>query len=241
MASYTYSIIIPAYNEQVWLPKTIMSARKAMESLNVSGELIVVDNNSNDNTAAIANYYGAEVVFEPFNQISRARNAGSRYARGKYLIFLDADTILSKELLRMAVERLSTGKCCGGGALVGFNETIPKIIRWGVRMWNGFSETYGMAAGCFIYCTRKGFNGVGGFSEDVYASEEFRFSNKLKAWGAKRNLGFEIIKHPFIITSARKLQWFSPVELILVLLIGTLPFAARSRSLCSFWYRRPPR
>ena len=140
----TYSIIIPAYNEQVWLPKTIISVRKAMAAVKMDGELIVVDNNSNDNTAAIANYYGAEVVFESINQISRARNTGARHSRGKFLIFLDADTLLSEELLLSALEQLSSGKCCGGGALVGFNEAIPKIIRWGVRFWNGFSKDYGM-------------------------------------------------------------------------------------------------
>jgi glycosyltransferase involved in cell wall biosynthesis len=237
----TYSVIIPAYNEQVWLPKTIISVRKAMETVKMDGELVVVDNNSNDNTAAIAHYYGAEVVFEPINQISRARNTGTRYSRGRFLIFLDADTRLSKELLQMAINRLSTGKCCGGGAFVGLDEPIPKIIRWGLHIWNRFSLAYGIAAGCFIFCTREGFEGIGGFSEKVYASEEFWFSKKMKAWGTKRSMGYEIIEKPSIVTSARKLQWFSPIELILILLIGTFPFAVRYRALCSFWYRRPPR
>lgn len=212
-----------------------------MESVKMDGEVIVVDNNSTDNTAAIARYYGAEVVFEPFNQISRARNAGARYSRGNFLIFLDADTLLSKELLQIALKRLSTRKCCGGGALVGLYDNIPPMIRWGVHLWNGFSKTLGLAAGCFIYCLREGFRQIGGFSEKVYASEEFWFSKNLKAWGKKRGMDFEIINDPSVITSARKLQWFSPFELIFILLIGAFPFTVRYRSLCSFWYRRPPR
>jgi len=237
----TYSIIIPAYNEQLWLPNALLSVRNAMDAIQMPGEVIVVDNNSTDNTASIAWYYGADVVYEPINQISRARNTGAKHSRGKFLIFLDADTLLSEKLLQIAITRLSNDNCCGGGVLVRFNETIPPMIRFGVNLWNGFSKTFGIAAGCFIYSLREGFEQIGGFSEKVYASEEFWFSKKLKAWGKERSMDFRVITDPPVITSARKLQWFSPLELILILLVGAFPFAVRYRSLCSFWYRRPPR
>ena len=55
-------------------------------------ELIVCDNNSTDRTAEIARNAGARVVFEPVNQIARARNRGAAAATGDWLIFVDADS-----------------------------------------------------------------------------------------------------------------------------------------------------
>jgi len=236
----SYSVVIPAYNEQIWLPRTLHSVRTSMDSLGTTGEVIVVDNNSTDDTARIAAQYGANVVFEPVNQISRARNRGGRTAQGEYLIFLDADTLLSEALLKAAVTKLSGDRWCGGGVVVDFGETVPPVVRLGMNLWNRISKSFDIAAGCFIFCLKRGFDAVGGFSENVYASEEFWYSRKLKAWGEKRDLAFRVISDPPIITSPRKLQWFSPLELMLILFLGAFPFAVRSRALCAFWYRRPP-
>ena len=78
-----YSIIIPAYNEEKWLSRTLAAVRESMDSLPLPGEVIVVDNNSTDRTDRIARQNNAQVVFEPVNQISRARNSGARAARGR--------------------------------------------------------------------------------------------------------------------------------------------------------------
>src|SRR5882672_352802 len=72
------SVVVPAFNEERLLPGSLLSIRAAMEGFARFGwksELIVCDNNSTDRTAEIAKSAGAEVVFEPVNQISRARNA----------------------------------------------------------------------------------------------------------------------------------------------------------------------
>ena len=84
--SIDYSIIIPAYNEQDYLLATLTTLKKNMTQLELSGEIIVVNNNSNDRTAEIAEAQGAKVIFEAINQISRARNAGARAAQGHYLV-----------------------------------------------------------------------------------------------------------------------------------------------------------
>ena len=95
-----YSIIIPAFNEAAELPATLAAIRTAMESQSLDGECIVVDNNSTDDTTAIATAAGADqVVFEPINQIARARNAGVAVSQGQHLVFVDADTRISVELL----------------------------------------------------------------------------------------------------------------------------------------------
>ena len=76
-----YSIIIPAYNEAAQLPITLPAVREAMSAVDAIGEVIVVDNNSKDDTAQVAEQHGVTVVFEPVNMISKARNAGAKAAR----------------------------------------------------------------------------------------------------------------------------------------------------------------
>lgn len=235
-----YSIIIPAYNEEEWLSRTLPALREAMDTLDVPGEVIVVDNNSTDQTTRIAGRYNAQVVLEPVNQISRARNTGARAAKGRHFIFLDADTFLSPALLQTAMDNLSGGMCCGGGCLVGFDKSIRPFARKVLNLWNWISIKFGFAAGCFIYCLREGFEAVGGFSEKVYAGEEIWFSHHLQSWGKKRSMAFQIISAPQIVTSNRKLEWFSPIQLALSALVLTVfPFAPRFRLLCSHWYFRP--
>jgi glycosyltransferase involved in cell wall biosynthesis len=235
-----YSIVIPAYNEERWLAGTIKAVDDAMGPLNVPGEIVVVDNNSSDATARIARDHDVRVVFEPINQISRARNAGARIAQGRFLIFLDADTFLSRALLQTAVNNLSSGRCCGGGCTVALDTPLKGVARRALNLWNWFSLTFGIAAGCFVYCLREGFEAVNGFSEKVFASEEIWFSRELKSWGKKRHKDFCIIAAPPILTSGRKLVWFTPTRLTIPILVLTIfPFLLRFRSFCSHWYYRP--
>lgn len=235
-----YSIIIPAYNEEKWLVRTLPALREAMDMLDVLGEVIVVDNNSTDQTARIARQHNAQVVFEPVNQISRARNAGARIAKGRHFIFLDADTFLAPVLLQTALDNLSSDMCCGGGCLVDFDKPIHFFSRKILDLWNWISKKFGFAAGCFIYCLREGFETIGGFSEKVYAGEEIWFSYHLQSWGKKHRMAFQIISAPPVITSSRKLEWFSPLQLVLPALVLTIfPFSLRFRLLCSHWYFRP--
>jgi glycosyltransferase involved in cell wall biosynthesis len=235
-----YSIIIPAYNEEKWLARTLPYLKKSMETLDVPGEVIVVDNNSTDGTSRVARRHNTRIVFEPLNQISRARNTGASIAKGRYLIFLDADTLLAPALLQNALRHLSTGRCCGGGCLVDFDKPISPFSQKILDLWNWISITFSFAAGCFIYCRRDGFEAMGGFSEKVYASEEIWFSRELQSWGNTRNMAFQMISSHRIITSSRKLDWFSPLELALSAVVLTIfPFSVRFRRLCSHWYYRP--
>lgn len=233
-----YSIIVPAFNEEVWLAKSLPAIHRAMGSVDEPGELIVVDNNSTDATASVARRLGAKVVFEPVNQISRARNAGARIAQGAYLVFVDADTLITVDLLKAALANLESGVCCGGGALVCFEDSCPWHVQCLAGFWNRLSSIFGWAAGSFVYCLRDGFNAIGGFSEKVYASEEVWLSRDLKRWGRERKLLFRIITDHHVTTSSRKLG--QPIRNTLgFLLILLFPPAVRFRRLCFVWYQRP--
>lgn len=235
-----YSVIIPAFNEEKLLPATLDALSSIIKELELPAELIVVDNNSTDDTPEIAAKYGATVVFEKINQISRARNAGARVAKGGHLFFIDADTIVSRNLILKALNNLQENNYCGGGVQVHLQSEVHGIVQWTLDLWNMISRRLHLAAGCFIYCRRDAFNSINGFSEEVYASEEIWFSRALKKWGKSKGMLFGIIPDESVHTSARKMEWYTLHRLIFFTLpILIFPPVVRYKFFCKLWYQRP--
>lgn len=241
-----YAIVIPAYNEEDCLPATLAAARAAVEAVadeHGRGEIVVVDNNSSDRTAAIALEHGADrVVFEGHNQIARARNAGAAATEADRLVFVDADTLLPGELLSQALAALASGEVAAGGARVSMDREVQPAVAWLVRTWDRLSIAFGYAAGSFFFCRRDAFEASGGFDESVYAGEEVWLARRIKAWAKRRGLSFVVLRDPPVTTSGRKSDWFTAKDFFLqVAVLLLLPGAARSRRLCAMWYRRPGR
>jgi glycosyltransferase involved in cell wall biosynthesis len=221
-----YSIIIPAYNEEDLLPKTLRTLKLAMAACpQWRGELIVTDNASTDRTAELARELGAQVVFEPHRQIARSRNSGAKASRGRFLVFVDADTEVSPTLLAAALQELASDRYWGTRLTIGFWVTLS---RW--RQW---------ACGAFVFCRREAFEAVGGFDEAYYCAEEIHLSKALRRWGRTRQLKMVILKEP-IVTSIRKLHWFGPLRTLgHMIRLGLMPGAMKRRDSCAFWYERP--
>ncbi|MES2426936.1 MAG: glycosyltransferase family 2 protein [Bacteroidota bacterium] len=85
------SIVIPAYNEEENILKTLFSLSDTKTKF--SFEVIVVNNNSTDRTEELIKATGVICVTETRQGITIARNAGLAIAKGKYIINADADTI----------------------------------------------------------------------------------------------------------------------------------------------------
>jgi glycosyltransferase involved in cell wall biosynthesis len=238
----TFAVVIPAYNEEALLPRTLARLNAALTALGRSADVVVVDNNSTDRTAEVARAAGARVVHEPVNQISRARNAGARSTSAPFLIFLDADTEPTAELLEAALTRLGSGRFAGGGAFIELSGSpLPRLTRLVLDSLSWILVKVGICGGSFIFCTRESFDGVGGFSEKVYAAEDALLSLALRRWGRRRGQRFEIFARPTIRSSDRKLKTHSPVFLLFTLLMfGLFPFAVRFKSFCRLWYERRP-
>ena len=113
------SFVVPAYNEERLLGRTLAAIHAAARALALPYELIVVDDDSTDSTAAIARANGARVVRVQFRHIARTRNAGAWAATGSTLIFVDADTIVHAAAVA-TIEALGQG-AAGGGATVGLD------------------------------------------------------------------------------------------------------------------------
>ncbi|MEA3192359.1 MAG: hypothetical protein QOD26_692 [Betaproteobacteria bacterium] len=224
------SVIVPAFNEEKLLGATLACIREATTGLDA--ELIVCDNNSTDRTPEIAKAAGARVVFEPVNQISRARNAGAAAASGDWLVFVDADSLPSHALFGELADTIAAGRCIGGGATVRFDEA-DRSARAAVAVWNAISRSMRWAAGSFVFCQAAAFRKIGGFSTELYASEEIDFSRRLKRLGDLAILH----RHP-LRTSGRKVRLYSKREHFALLLRIVLSGgrALRSRDECFAWY-----
>jgi len=94
---FKYSIVIPCYNEEKFIARTLISLNK--QSYEGEKEIIVVDNNCTDKTIEIAKSYGAKIVSEKEPGVCHARQAGTLKAKGDIVISTDADTIYHKRWL----------------------------------------------------------------------------------------------------------------------------------------------
>jgi len=208
------SVIVPAFNEEKLLGASLAEIRAAASAFTRLGwefELIVCDNNSTDRTAEIARAAGARVVFEPVNQIARARNAGAAAATGDWLIFVDADSHPSAELFAEVVEQIRSGQCLAGGVTVRLDEKmfVAGLI---TRLWNGISRSCRLMAGSFIFVEAGTFRQVGGFSRELFAAEEIDLSQRLKKLARGQGRGIVILhRHP-LKTSARKMKLYTVRE-----------------------------
>jgi len=100
------SIVIPAYNEEKYLPLALESIRgQTFQDF----ELIVVDCFSEDKTVKIAEEYGAKVLQFYKGNIGATRRAGALAARGKYIISTSADVLHDKHWLENHVRALEQG------------------------------------------------------------------------------------------------------------------------------------
>lgn len=249
---FTYTVVIPAWNESQHIRETINTLRNAQNQMHVaaqaqeqaqaqqnfSGDIIVVDNNSTDATAEIAKEMGATVVFESVNQIARARNTGAAASNADFMIFLDADTSINATLLKLTLENLAGGEIIGGGSTVTFDREIKGFAKLLVNFWNWWSVKIGAAAGCYIFCTKEAFSAVGGFDEKQYAAEELVLSKHLREYAKTNKKKFVIIEDSPVVSSARKLDWYSKKQKIIQLAVLLIPGATRSRKFLGMWYDR---
>lgn len=237
------SIIIPAFNEEKLIVQTLLNLQSAIAPFTKLGwqtEVIVCDNNSTDRTAELAREVGATVVFEPINQIARARNSGAAAATGDWFIFVDADSWPDAELFEDVAELIQSGRCVAGGSTIKLDGDYPAVSLvtrlW--KLWNWLSRTFTLLAGSFIFCEAGAFREIGGFSHEFFASEEIDLSKRLKKLArVKRKKVVVLTKHP-AVTSSRKLGLYSTCEYLRFFWRNALSLGkgVRSRDECFPWY-----
>jgi glycosyltransferase involved in cell wall biosynthesis len=234
------SFIVPAFNEERLLADSLGAIRAAAAVFDERGwshELIVCDNNSTDRTAEIARSAGAAVVFEPVNQIARARNAGAVAASGEWLCFVDADSHPDRALMEEVAECIASTRVLGGGVTIRMDNA-----KWSARfvtsLWNTVSRTCTLVAGSFIFVEAAAFREIGGFSDEWFAGEELDLCRRLKKRALETGQRVVILhRHP-LLTSGRKIDLYSPWETLWML--GRALFSGgrslRSPETTHLWY-----
>jgi glycosyltransferase involved in cell wall biosynthesis len=235
------SVVIPAFNEEKLLPATLMAIRGAALAFEQRGwtwECVVCDNNSTDGTAAGARAAGAVVVFEPVNQIGRARDAGARVATGEWLVFIDADSTPSAALFTAIADQISAGRALGGGSTVELEPGTPRYARFVCGCWNLWSRLAGWAAGSCVWVEASAFREAGGFGTEYYAGEEVFLSRRLKAIARRRGRRFVILASSPLRTSSRKLKLYTATEAVRFAfrMLFTAGRAAKRPENCEIWY-----
>lgn len=232
--------MVPAFNEEKLLAASLVSIREAMSAFVDKAwatELIVCDNNSTDRTAEIARAAGAIVVFEPVNQIARARNCGAAAATGDWLVFVDADSHPSRELFAEVATTIESGTCLFGGVTVKM-EGRHFVGHALTALWNAISRICKYAAGSFIFCEASAFRKIGGFNNQLYATEELDLSKRLRLLARAAGKRAVILHHYPIRTSDRKMQLYSSRELFRLIFRAGVSHrrTVRNREACHLWY-----
>jgi glycosyltransferase involved in cell wall biosynthesis len=234
------SIIIPAFNEEKLIAETLRCVIEATAAFSARGwasELIVCDNNSTDRTAQLAQAAGARVVFEPINQISRARNRGAEVANGEWLLFIDADSRPEPELFADVGNAIENGSvlACGSTIRLDGQQRGARLV---TAIWNWISQTTLSLAGSFILCEAAAFRQVGGFDLKLFASEELDLGKRLRKLAAQSGRKIVILNQHPLTTSARKFELYSRWDYLRFL--GRFVFSwggtLRSAKECHLWY-----
>ncbi len=240
LADVKISVVVPAFNEEKLLGQSLAQIQAAATAFTARGwrfELVVCDNNSTDKTSEIASAAGAKVVFEPFNQIGRARNSGAAAATGDWLVFVDADSHPSAELFADVAAQIVTGKCLAGGSTVKLDRKLF-VAGLVTELWNRTSRWKKWLAGSFIFVEAEAFRKMGGFNPEIFAAEELELSQRLQKIAREQKKKIVVLhRHP-LVTSARKMKLYTPRELLSFFLRSIFSHrrTMRSREATYIWY-----
>ncbi len=224
-----FSFIIPALNESAYIGPCIKSIKN--QTLQ-DYEIIVVDSNSRDDTAQIAKGLGAAVLLEAKKGPGAARNTGARQARGRTLIFADADVRFAPDFLHEFSLRF--GKA--GGCIFNLHAHdaksaseassylwVSKIARFFISMGIPFT-----AGSCFAY-NKEVFDKVGGFNERFLTNEDHELAKRVS-----RLQRFVFIDIP-VYTSARRAQKTGFVKITKIYAKSTLTYFLNNRYISGYW------
>ena len=196
------SVIIPSLNEE----KYIENCLKALKAQDYKGkyEIIVADGMSKDNTVKIAKKYADKVIAVKKRGIAVGRNVGAKFAKGEILLFIDADTIASFNLITeiaKAFKKDVVGVSC---PVVPLSHNVSEfILFW---FYNQFVKASLIAkkpqiAGMCCAYRKDVFEKVKGFNEKLKTLEDYDLSLRISKFGK-----IKFIESTFVLTSPRRIR-----------------------------------
>lgn len=198
------SVVIPAYNEEAFLPHLLDSLQK--QTFSDQYEIIVVDNNSTDKTAEIAKHYGVRVISETSRGYAYACNAGFAAATGEIIARADADYVQPKDWLEKiwkAFEKDHTVVAIGGPLYPLESTFIQNILYYpSIVIWMYILKILGRG---FLFpnmAVRKNmYEKTNGFDAHLQFGEDTEMCLKLKKLGK-----VAYMPSLYVYTSIRKMH-----------------------------------
>jgi glycosyltransferase involved in cell wall biosynthesis len=199
-----FSLVIPAYNEERFLPRLLDSVDSARSQWRGPGaiEVIVADNISTDRTAAIAREHGCRVVEVEERRIASVRNGGAAVAEGGILCFVDADSEIHPGTFNAIEDSLAMGRIVAGatgvymerwslGIAVTWLLFMPMV--WLTRMDTGV-----------VFCRREDFLAIDGYDERRFFGEDVQLLWDLRRIGRRRKQRLTRLRTVKALASTRK-------------------------------------
>lgn len=212
------SIVIPAYNEELFLPHLLNSLQK--QTVKEPFEIIVVDNNSTDNTASIAQKMGAKVVKETKQGYAHACNKGFYSAKGDIIARADADYVVPTdwlEKIHQAFEKDQSLIALGGPPYPLESRWWENIFYYPVIVaWMYVLKFLGRG---FLFpnmaVRNNAFLATGGFNTELEFGEDTDMCLRLKRIG-------KVVFSPslYVYTSLRRLKSLGHVRMALYYSVG---------------------
>ena len=200
------SIIIPTLNEEAHIGRLIRYLQQDPSFSKVS-QILVVDGNSEDQTRALAQHQGAEVLISPVRNRGKQMNLGAAHAEGSVLYFLHADTFPPAGFAQKINEAVTKGTRCGCFRLrFNWSHWFLQANSWFTR-FNFRVFRYGDQS---LFVTGDLFSRLNGFKEEMKLFEDQDMVARLKSV-----CSFEVLPG-YVVTSARKYRKNGPYRLQLV-------------------------
>ncbi len=210
MKNKLVSVIIPAFNEEKNIVRLIKSIQKqAYKHI----EVIVVDDGSDDLTVSIAKKLGASVYSRKHLERSAQRNFGASRARGFFLLFLDADMELSRNVIKECVAKAGYDKKVGG--VIISEKSVAKTFWEKIK---AFERSIYNLEGDEIsdaprFFSKEAFTSAGGYDESITGPEDWDLPETIKKKGYKFVRTTSSIKHyekvPNLVSLAKKKYYYA--------------------------------
>lgn len=233
----TFSIIIPALNEEILLPRLLRSLKKQSFK---EFEVIVVDANSKDKTVHQAtkfkNDLDINIISINHHNVAYSRNAGAKRAKGEYLVFIDADNSLYPNFLENLNRILLKTRYA---VVIPSIEPEKKTFMYGfifllINLTVSVTNVFGLTSttGGNIVVLKKVFEKLGGFDPSIFVSEDQDLVKRVRASG----LSVKYMRSLVVIFSVRRFEKEGPLLIFkyLISAIYTSIFGKITRRIYSY-------
>lgn len=226
----TISIIIPALNEEVFLPKLLQNL---VEQTSQDFEVIVVDAHSEDKTREKAEQFtdkmNIRVTEADKRHLAYQRNFGARQAKGEYLLFLDSDMKLEPGFINELISNIKNSKFLMYLPFhLPYDGTPPDEVLF--RVISSFVEMSHLGQKPFTYgpgavFQRYFFNALGGYDEEVFVYEDHEIVQRAK----QRGVSAKLLPQSKIYFSFRRFKKEGRINVLSKYLVATMHLLVKGK------------